>query len=467
MHAVDVLGARLDAHQDDLAAVLLRALRLVRAEHDRARRGAGRCRQAGRDDLALRLRIDRRMQQLVEGCRIDASDRLRFRDQPLACEVDRDAQRRLAGALAVAGLQHPELAGLDRELHVLHVAVVALEDAVDAHELAVRLGHRAFHRRLRRFRGKPRLLGDVLRRADAGDDVLALGVDQELAVELLLAGRGIAGEGDAGRRGLAPVAEHHRLHVDGGAPARRDRVQLAVLLRPRVHPRAEHGADRAPELLVRILREGLAQLLLDDRMVTPDQRLPVVGREVGVERVALALLVLLERVLEMVVADAEDDVRIHRDEAPVAVIGEAAVRGRRDRLDRLVVEAEVQHRVHHARHRGAGARAHRDEERVPGVAEGLAGDLADMSEGSCDLLLQLRRIGAAVVVIVGADLGRDGEAGRHRQAEIGHLGEVRALAAEELAHRRFALGLAVAEGVDPLRHCRFRVWDCRPRAGEA
>ena len=241
------------------------------------------------------------------------------------------------------------------------------------------------------------------------------------------------------------------------------------LMRARVHPGAEHGADRAPELLLRILRERLAELLLDDRLVAPDQRLPVVGREVGVERVALALLVVLERVLEVVVVDAEHDVRIHRDEAAVAVIGEARVaRGRRDRLDGLVVEAEIEHRVHHARHRGAGARAHRDEERVLGVAEGLAGELADIGERARSTSsFELRRIGAAVVVVVGADLGRDGEAGRHRQAEIGHLGEVRALAAEEVAHRRLALGLAVAEGVDPLRHCRFRLWDCRPRAGEA
>ena len=42
-----------------------------------------------------------------------------------------------------------------------------------------------------------------------GDHVLALGVDQVLAVELVLAGRGIAGEGDAGGRILAHVAEHH------------------------------------------------------------------------------------------------------------------------------------------------------------------------------------------------------------------------------------------------------------------
>jgi hypothetical protein len=38
----------------------------------------------------------------------------------------------------------------------------------------------------------------VLRGADAGDHVFALGVDQELAVELVLAGGRVAGEGDAG-----------------------------------------------------------------------------------------------------------------------------------------------------------------------------------------------------------------------------------------------------------------------------
>jgi hypothetical protein len=46
---------------------------------------------------------------------------------------------------------------------------------------------------------------------------------------------------------------------------------------------------------------------------------------------------------------------------------------------------------------------------------------------------------------------RDREARRHRQAEIGHLGEPRALAAEEVAHLGAAFGLAVAEAIDPLR----------------
>ena len=45
-------------------------------------------------------------------------------------------QCRLGGALSGAGLQHPELAVLDGELHVLHVAVVALQQV----EIVLKLG---------------------------------------------------------------------------------------------------------------------------------------------------------------------------------------------------------------------------------------------------------------------------------------------------------------------------------------
>ena len=82
-----------------------------------------------------------------------------------------------AGPLAGAGLQHEELAALDGELDVLHVVVVLLERVLDLQQLLVDrlvpLGH----------------FVDGQRRADAGHHVFALGVDQELAVELVLAGR--------------------------------------------------------------------------------------------------------------------------------------------------------------------------------------------------------------------------------------------------------------------------------------
>ncbi len=100
----------------------------------------------------------------------------------------------------------------------------------------------------------------------------------------------------------------------------------------------------------------------------------------------------VENVLEVMMLEAEHHVRIHRDEAAIAVIGEAAIAGEfGERFDRLVVEAEIEHGVHHARHRGAAAGAHRHQQRIGRIAERLAGHLADVIERAFDLRLQLLR----------------------------------------------------------------------------
>ena len=50
--------------------------------------------------------------------------------------------------------------------------------------------------------------------------------------------------------------------------------------------RAEHGADGAPELIPRVVRELLAGALLDERLERGDELLQVVGGELGVLDVA-------------------------------------------------------------------------------------------------------------------------------------------------------------------------------------
>ena len=198
--------------------------------------------------------------------------------------------------------------------------------------------------------------------------------------------------------------------------------------------------------------------------------MPVGGGEVGVEHVALQILVLVEYFLEMMVLDVEHDIRIHLDEAAIGIIGETRVAGAvGERLDGHVVEAEIEHRIHHARHRGAGAGAHRDEERICVVAEAAAGEPPDMGERRLDGGGEIGGIGLLVRVEIGADFRRDGEARRHRQAEVGHFGEIGALAAEEVAHLAGALRFAVTECVDPLRHVsrpgkRCVLETCVPRA---
>ena len=124
----------------------------------------------------------------------------------------------------------------------------------------------------------------------------------------------------------------------------------------RVVPGAEHGGDRAPKLHVQILREGLAKLLLDQRLEAADHLRPMLGLELAVHFEAIETFVVFERLFEQIVVDAEHHVGIHLDEAAIGVVGKSAVGGpARQPLDRLVVEAEIEHRVHHAGHRGARA----------------------------------------------------------------------------------------------------------------
>src|SRR3546814_2105019 len=71
----------------------------------------------------------------------------------------------------------------------------------------------------------------------------------------VVTGRGIAGERHPGRRGVAHVAEHHRLDVDRGAPIARNVVESAIDLGALRMPRSEHRGRRPPELIVDVRSE--------------------------------------------------------------------------------------------------------------------------------------------------------------------------------------------------------------------
>ena len=151
--------------------------------------------------------------------------------------------------------------------------------------------------------------------------------------------------------------------------------------------------------------------------------------------------------------DAEHDVAVHLDEAAVAVVGEARIAARpREAFRRPVVEAEVEDRVHHAGHRGAGAGADGDEQRVIRVPKTRAGDPLDMGEARLDLGFEACGNSAARGVVGVAEFRRDGEAGRDGQADGRHLGEVGPLAAQQRAHPRIPVRRPPAEAVDPFGH---------------
>ena len=436
LHADDVLGRGLQTDQDDLLhlAGLDHLLSLLGGEDDLAAGRTGRSSQALAHDLSglQGSGVELGMQQGVQLLGLHAQDSLLLGDHALVHQVAGDLQGSLGGALAVTGLQHIQVAVLNGELHILHIAEVLLQTVGDVDELLVDLGHLVLQ------------VADGGRSAHAGDDVLALGVDQVLAHQLLGAGGGVTGEGDAGAGAVAGVTEGHLLDVDSGAPLVGDLVHLAVDVGAGVVPAAEDGLDSLDQLLLGILGEGTALVVLIDLLEDSDQSLQVVGGQVSVGLVALLFLHLVDLDLEQALGDHHDDVREHLHKAAVAVIRKAGVIGLLGQaFDGLVVQAQVQDGVHHAGHGLTGAGTDRHQQGVGVVAELLAGDLLqalDVLENVGDQrVVQLTAVG----IVLGAGFRRDGEALGHRHTGCSHLSQARALAAQDVLHR----GLIAAKGV--------------------
>ena len=240
-HSRQVVRGGLPTDQDHR---LCRSLRCRRVEDDVSHRrpwGGG---HPGRDHLVRRGRRERREHELGELRPGDPLQRLVEVEDALIDELTSDDESSGRRSLADPGLEHPQLAALDGELDVAQVAVVVLEEVHVAEELV-----EAALVELLQLRQRD---GVVV----SGDDVLALRVDQVVAVHAALPGRGVAGERDTGAGGVAEVAVDHRHDVDGGPEAGGDAFLMAIRDGALGVPGREDRANRGEHLHSRVLREG-------------------------------------------------------------------------------------------------------------------------------------------------------------------------------------------------------------------
>jgi len=230
------------------------------------------------------------------------------------------------------------------------------------------------------------------------------------------------------------------------------------------------------ELVPRIGGEVATGTLFDHRLHARDELSVVVGFELAVIGVSVVETLFLEAIdngFERINVfasgglDTHDDVAIHLNEATVAIPSETGVLGRGfERENGVVVESEIEDGVHHTRHGIAGAGAHRDEEREAfGVTKLGAHALLHFLNPNFDLALELSWVVAIVVVEMRANLGRDGEASGDGKSDAAHLSEIRALASEEVLHRRVAVGLAVAPRVNVFGRLGLTGWFLRCSRG--
>ena len=175
---------------------------------------------------------------------------------------------------------------------------------------------------------------------------------------------------------------------------------LAVNAGALVHPAAKDGLDGKAQLELRIVREdGLAvddlelgiqgglDVVGEDALKGLDELLQVFGRKLGIDANAGDQACLGQRVLEQVGVNTHNDVGEHLDKAPVAIPGKTRIlRLGYETLNGVVVEAQVEDRIHHAGHGKRSTRANRDEQRIGGVAELLAAASLEVGLSSNDLI---------------------------------------------------------------------------------
>jgi hypothetical protein len=65
-----------------------------------------------------------------------------------------------------------------------------------------------------------------------------------------------------------------------------------------------------------------------------------------------------------------------------------------------------------------------------------------------DLRVEFLGVGLLVGVVIGADLGGDGESRRHRQTDAAHFRQVGAFAAQQRLHAAVAVGFLISKQIN-------------------
>ena len=288
------------------------------------------------------------------------------------------------------------------------------------------------------------------RRAHARNHIFALRIHQKFAIKLFRAGRRITREPHARSAGVAQVAIHHGLHIDRGPEQVVDVVDAAIVLGAVVLPGAEYRVPRHDQLFAGILREVTLGVLLHHLLVLDNHFLESLGIEIGVEFGLLLFLLGVEHFVERRLLDVEHYVAEHLDEPSIGISGKpriAAAPGQR--FHALVVQPEVENRVHHPGHGELRARTHAHQQRVFARAQLLPLQGLQLRQRLVHLAINFFRHAAASHVLP-TSLGLNRKSRRHGQSGIRHLGQSGAFAAEHLLHLAVAVGLAAAEEVNIL-----------------
>ncbi len=201
------------------------------------------------------------------------------------------------------------------------------------------------------------------------------------------------------------------------------------------------GVTLDTDLTAEDLKELAAQLGLVLSLELVCQLLQIVGVQLDILGNALLCLHLIDELFKILLTDFHNYVGVHLDKAAIAVISPTCIAGLlRHNLYNFLIQTQIQNGIHHTGHGSSCAGAHGNEQGILLIAELLADDLLHLLNVVHDLRHDLVIDLTAILIVLGAGLGRNGEALGYRETDVGHLGQIGTFASEQLTHVSVTLG---------------------------
>ena len=363
------------------------------------------------------------MKQSVKVTRIDHCNSLFLCSHALIYEVTCDLKSSLSSSLTVTCLQHVQFLVLNSKLHILHISVVIFQSLANLYELSVSFRELLFH------------LSDRHRSTNAGNNVLALCVDQELTHQFLLACSRVTCEGNTSTTVIAHVTESHGLYVYSSTPGVRDIVVTTVYVCTRVIPGTEYGFNSAHQLFLRIIREIGTDFFFVFSLELSCQLFQILSGKLNVESNTFFSFHLIDELFKVFLTNFHNYIRVHLDKSSVAVPSPTRIAGLFSNcFNNCFVQTKVQDSIHHTRHGSTSTGTNGNKQRILAVTELFAGDLFHLYDVLIDLTLNLVVDLSAILVVLSTSFSCNGKALRYRKTKAGHLGKVSTFSTKELTH---------------------------------
>ena len=101
----------------------------------------------------------------------------------------------------------------------------------------------------------------------------------------------------------------------------------------------------------RVLRKCLAGLGQNNLFILINQFDEIIALQAGIIKHAAIEFHILERIFEQAMINTQHHISIHLDKPAIAIIGKTRIVGMRRQPDRrIIIEAQIKHRIHHSGH---------------------------------------------------------------------------------------------------------------------